>query len=87
MWDRRKKSIEALNTILKAEKEIIYEGFSLLSNLITDFNKRIKESDSLKNFGLTLLKGRHYCMDVFSLILDGLVKSLKKQKDIFNLCY
>jgi hypothetical protein len=71
MWIIRNNSIKALETSLKNEGDIIFSGFSLIDDII-----KIFESLSNKNLypefcGITILKGKRFCLSLFELLLNG----------------
>jgi len=68
MWNTRKEAIAALETSLKAEAHLIYEGFGLIDEMIrVSYNPSIPTS-FLTICGLVLLKGRNLSQGMFSLV-------------------
>jgi hypothetical protein len=74
MWNTRKKSIEALHTTLKKERDLIYEGFKISDKVANELNKASKDPRFARICGLVLVKGRYLCQGILDLMLDGLAQ-------------
>ena len=74
MWNTRKEAMEALETSLKDEAHLIYEGFDLIDEMIQMLYDPSIPMSFLAICGLVLLKGRTLSQGMFSLALDGLAQ-------------
>ena len=70
-WITREESLNALKSKLSIEAYYIKKGFTIIDELL-----RIFEDNKNDNFctvcSFALLKGKNYCLSIYSLSLDGL---------------
>ena len=74
MWNTRKQSLKALDTTLKEEANLIYEGFEIIDKVSQKLSCTSDSSGYSKVCGLVLIKGRNLCQGIFSLELEGLAQ-------------
>ena len=74
MWNTRKQSLKALNTTLKEEADLIYEGFEIIDKVSQKLSCTSNISGYSRVCGLVLIKGRNLCQGIFSLALEGLAQ-------------
>jgi len=71
MWECRTKSLNALENSLKDNGLIIYEGFKIIDELINKFEALSNQNLFPEVCGIILLKGKKYCLSLFTSLLDG----------------
>ena len=73
LWITREESLNALKSKLSIEAHYIKKGFKIIDDLLYIF-----EDDKNDNFcvvcSFALLKGKNYCLSIYSLSLDGLAQ-------------
>ena len=74
MWSTREESLKALNTTLKAEADLIYEGFKIIEKISQKLSSISDSTGYSRVCGLVLIKGRNLCQGMFSLSLEGLAQ-------------
>jgi hypothetical protein len=72
IWETREQAITATESILLIESEVIYQGFSLLDEMLVVFQS--EDTAFYRITGLTLVKARNIAQGLFSLSLDGLAQ-------------
>jgi len=75
MWNTtREESLKALNTTLKDEGDLIYEGFEIIEEIAQKLSGISDSSSFSRVCGLVLIKGRNLCQGLFGLALEGLAQ-------------
>jgi len=70
MWNTtREESLKALNTTLKDEGDLIYEGFEIIEEIAQKLSGISDSSSFSRVCGLVLIKGRNLCQGLFGLAL------------------
>ena len=73
LWITREKSLDALESNLSIEARYIEKGFTIIDALLRIYEDN-KNDDFCKICSSTLLKGKNYCLSIYSLSLDGLAQ-------------
>ncbi|MDD5288188.1 MAG: hypothetical protein PHY28_03650 [Dehalococcoidales bacterium] len=72
LWGTRESALTAAESTLQAESVVIYQGFSLLNEMLVVFQS--EDTAFYRITGLTLVKARNIAQGLFSLSLDGLAQ-------------
>ncbi len=71
LWITREESLNALKSKLSIEARYIEKGFTIIDDLLSIFEDN-KNDNFCTVCSFALLKGKNYCLSIYSLSLDGL---------------
>lgn len=71
LWITREESLNALKSKLSIEARYIEKGFTIIDDLLSIFEDN-KNDNFCTVCSFVLLKGKNYCLSIYSLSLDGL---------------